>query len=172
MEKLLKFQKKIHVTNWTELLQHFDPKIFTPIFEQVANRDDVYSLNHVLEILKSLHSSPSSSLDAFFQHHIHYIPNYLGNIRLSKLKDENRYAEDENITRKKTIIAILEKVIALSQYKEQDTDWINKTVKIITKSLTRNYVNNILVVIVLNEKGMLAKKYNRYAFRIYQTEQL
>lgn len=150
--------KNIHVTNWTALLQRFEPKIFTPIFERVANRNDVYCINHVLEILKSLCSGPASSLDTFLQRHIHHIPTYLENIRLSKLKDENRYVEDKNATRKNTIIAILKKVIELSQNKEKDTDWINRTVEIITKSLPRNYVNNVLIIILQNKKGILAKK--------------
>lgn len=150
--------KNIHVNNWIELLQHFEPKIFTPTFERVANSDNVYSLNHVLLILQSLPFGSSLSLDAFFQHHVQYIPTYLENIQLSKLKDENRYGEGENTPRKKMITAVLEKVIELSEYKGKDAEWINRTVEIITKSLTRNYVNKVLIHVVFNKTGTLAKK--------------
>jgi predicted 2-oxoglutarate/Fe(II)-dependent dioxygenase YbiX len=150
--------KNIHVNNWTALLQHYEPILFKHIFESVATRNDVYCINHILEILKSLNSIPSSSLDDFLQYHIQYIPTYLENIQLSKLKDENRYETEKNETRKKMIIAILEKVIALSECKEKDTDWINRLVEIITKSLPRNYVNNVLIIILENKKGILVKK--------------
>lgn len=150
--------KNIHVNNWIELLQHFDPKIFAHIFERITNKENIYTINHFLEILKSLSSLSSKSLDEFFQHHINYIPTYLATIQLSKLKDENRYVEDENATRKDTIKAILKKVIELSHYKEKDVNWIKNTVEVITKSLSRNYVNNVLVIIVSNEKGILAKE--------------
>jgi len=147
--------KNIHVNNWIELLQHVEPITFTPIFERVANKKDVYTINHVLEILKSLSLLSSPSLDSFFQNHINNIPSYLATIQLSKLKD---VAGDENVTRKDTIKSILKKVIELSHYKEKDTDWIKDTVEVITNSLSRNYVNSVLVVIVSNEKGVLAKK--------------
>ena len=82
----------------------------------------------------------------------------MASIKLSKLKDENRYVEDENATRKDTIKAILKKVIELSHYKEKDANWIKNTVEVITKSLSRSYVNSVLVVIVSNENGVLAKE--------------
>lgn len=150
--------QRIQVNNWIELLQKFDPRIFTPIFESVANRNDIYGTNHVLKILKSMSSLSSSSLDTFLQHHIHHIPTYLANIQLSKLSETDRYEENENSTRKDTIIEILEKAAVLSQYKEQDPDWIKSMVEIITKSLPRNYVNKVLIVISLHNKGILAEK--------------
>jgi hypothetical protein len=146
---------RIQIMNWVTLLQNYKPNLFMPIFEIVANRNDVYSLNHILGVIKSLSALSSSSLDTFLQHHIQHIPNYLDNFKLSKLTEPDRY-EDKS-TRKATIIAILEKVIELSQKREQDTAWVKSTVEAITKSLPRNYVNQILNVIVLRNSGTLVK---------------
>jgi hypothetical protein len=182
--------KNIQVNNWIELLQHFAPQIFTRIFERAASKNDIYTINHVLEILKSLSTAPKPPkgaltadlstalskgegengfkpplgvwgpfLDKFFQHHVNHIPAWLATIQLSKLRDEDRYAAgDESPARKDIIKAILKKVVELSRYKEKDADWIKDTVKVVTKSLPRNYVNNVLVAIVSNEKGLLAKE--------------
>jgi hypothetical protein len=148
--------KQISVGIWTTLLQTFNNNIFTPLFDKVANRDDVNLINHVLEILRSLISSTSSFSDHFLQYHINQIPAYLTNIRLSILKDKNIYGVEK--TRKETVTAILENVIALSQYKEKDTGWINKTLEAITRSLSRNYVNDILVVVIKGKEGVLTEK--------------
>lgn len=152
--------KNIQAQNWIELLQQYDPKIFTPIYERVANRDDVYSINHILEILRLLCSihSPSLELEVFCQHHIQHIPNYLAHTQLFKIQETDSNVFDRKISRKETIISILEKVIELSYYKETDQIWINSTLEIITKSLSRTYVNKVLAVIIQNKKGLLAKK--------------
>ncbi|MBA3900587.1 MAG: 2OG-Fe(II) oxygenase [Bacteroidetes bacterium] len=155
---LISVFKKIQANNWVGLLQTFEPKMFTSIFEQVASRGDVYSLNHVLEILKSCSANPSAPLDVFVQHHIQNIPNYLASVQLSELKQTNRIIEEEHLTLKNTIIAVLEKVLTFSQFKDEDTDWINRTLDRITKSMTRSYVNSVLVVVIQNKKGNLAEK--------------
>jgi hypothetical protein len=149
--------KDIQITNWIELLQHFDPIIFTRIFESVTRKGDANTTNHVLEILKSLGSLSKASTGEFFRNHIDHIPLYLGSIQLSKLQGENRYAlEGEKATRKDLIKTILKKVIELSYYKEKDTEWIKKTLDVISKSLSRDYVNTVLVTIISNQKGLLA----------------
>ena len=151
--------KNIQFENWVALLQKYDPKIFTPLFERAANRDDIYSINHVLNILKSAYSNESSSLGlkTFCQYHIEQIPNYLANIQLSKRNETNSYLAN-NVGHKETIIEVLKKVLELSQYKETDIIWINKTLEIITKSLTRNYVNKVLFIVIQNQKNTLAQK--------------
>lgn len=149
---------RIQVMNWVALLQGYEANLFMPIFEKVANTHDVYSLNHLLEILKALSSYPSSPLDDLLQHHIQNIPQYLDNVQLSKLTEKDRYEDEEKATRKATIIAILEKIIVLSQCKEYHAHWIKSTVAAITKSLPRNYVNKVLIVVSKDEKGILAKQ--------------
>ncbi len=149
--------KNIHVNNWIELLQYFDCNIFTCIFERVACKSDIGSVNHILEILKALSFVFPQSVEDFFQYHVNYIPTYLDTIELSKLKEEYKYAEDDNVARKGTVTAILKKVIDLSHYKEKDANWMKNTVGVIAKSLSRNYVNSVLAVIVSNEKGVLAE---------------
>jgi hypothetical protein len=148
--------KQIQLDSWTALLQSFNSSIFTPIFHQVATRDDVYAIRHVLEVLSALTSSASSFSDPFLQHHINQVPTYLANIRLSKLKND-RFFSAEN-KRKETIAAILEHVITLSQYKEKDRAWINKVLEMITSALTRDYVNKVLIGVILGKDGVLPEK--------------
>jgi hypothetical protein len=149
--------ERIEVKSWAQLLQHYQPGIFTPVFEMAANRNDVYVVHHLLSILKELDSLSPSSLDTFLQHHIHHIPTYLSNIKLSQLNQTSLYVEDEKTPLKDTIIAILEKVLVFSKQKENDAGWIKSTVEIITAHLPRNYVNKVLAVVVLHKSGVLTK---------------
>jgi hypothetical protein len=148
---LTKVFKNIGIHQWIVLLEQLNPKTIDILFETIGNENDIDTINHLLEILSSLNASSTKTLATFFQHHIHCMPTYLKNIPLSKLKDENK-------NKKEVIKEILRKVIELSHQKEQDNNWINDTTASITKTLTRNYVNDVLVVVASNKTGVLAKK--------------
>ena len=151
--------KKIRVEDWIKLLQQFDSKIFTAIFERAARIGNIDSVNHILEILSRLSSSPSKSSEHFFQRYINYVPVYLEAADLSKLKDENRYEETKGSTRQNAVTAVLKKTIELSHFKETDADWIKQALEAITKSLRRKYVNEVLAAVALSdEKSVLARE--------------
>lgn len=151
--------KQIQPASWIALLQSFDATIFSPVFEQVANKDDVYSIQHVLEIINEFTSPASISNNQLLQGLLDQIPTYLSNIKLSKLQEDNiiyRYIPGNK--RKEAINGILENVIALSQYKEKDPEWISKAYEEMTKSLTRKYVNDFLVAVIKDKEGVLPEK--------------
>lgn len=154
--QLVSFFENISVNNWIELLHQFDPEIFTSIFDNAANKNDVQNINYVLEILKTMSCSLSDTTNKFFHHQVALIPVRLATIDLSKLKNESRYVSEENKSRKLTIKEIVIKVIELSKFKETDSNWMENTLETVTKTLTRNYVNDVLVAVVTDNNGVLS----------------
>lgn len=152
--------RNISPANWVALAECFEPQLqlFTSIFDQVGNKNEVYDTNHLLEVITCLRSNYSITFAEFLLRQVNRIPEYLEDSELSTLGGLPRDVADINVTRKQTTIAIFEKVIALSIYKEQDLDWIDRTVKVITKSKSRAYVNDVLIPALKNQKGVLADK--------------
>ncbi len=150
--------KNIAVKNWVELVQQYEPKLITLIVEKVANRGEINCINHILEILENLDNNSSPTLDDFAKHHLNLIPKTLEQIQLSNLNETHNYLAAEKKSRKETICAILEKVVKLSQNKENDKEWITRTLGITTVALTRNYVNDVLLVVSMRQNNLLAKE--------------
>ena len=144
----------ISPANWDALAQQFEFQLFTSIFDRVGKKNDVYEVNHLLGVIICLNPSYSTAFVEFILQQIDRVPIYLNRIELSKLED--RYTDGD--TRKETIISILEKIILLSSYKKQDSDWMDAMLKIITKSQPRDYVNNVLAPVSMKQKGILSDK--------------
>ena len=140
----------IKIKSWIELLQHYQPEIFTPIFQKVAGTNDIDVIHHLLKVLIALDSLNSPSLNPFLLEHIQNIPDYLSKVKLGKVKETTYYYRNEGSSRKETIIAIVEKVLGLSQHKEADDEWIQRILKSMTSSLNRGYVNEVLSIILLS----------------------
>ncbi len=139
---------KITVKAWADLLQQYRPDIFTPIFEKAADTDNVFVVNHLLNILEYIEALEDATLDDFLSDQIHNIPLYITKVQLSNLEKSYRYGEKE--TRKAVITSILEKVLSFSEYYEHDETWIKNTLEVITISLPRKYVNQVLAGILLS----------------------
>lgn len=139
---------KITVAAWADLLQHYHPDIFTPIFEKVADTDDIFVVNHLLNTLEYIEVLEVPALNDFFFGQVQKVPLYIKKVQFSDLKESYTYSVDE--TRKSVVTSVLEKVLSLSEYYKQDDGWTKNTLEVITRSLPRKYVNDILAKILLS----------------------
>ena len=105
-------------------------------------------LIHLLAILEVLITSKSTKIAAFALYHIQQLPTYLSAVSLHKIK-ESRYYYGKDSPRKAAITAIIEKTLTLSVHQEKDNKWRQSTIKSITKSLPRDYVNEVLIPVLL-----------------------
>lgn len=143
--------ERIKLENWTSLLQNYDTTIFIPIFRLAADTDDVFVINHVLQLLRELRMSQSEELQSFANDRIGEIPDYLQKVQVHQLK-ESGYSFNSEENRKKTIKSIVENLLVLSAHQESDNNWIKRTIQAITKSLPRKYVNKVLFPILISGK--------------------
>ena len=143
----------VKVENWIVLIQHFDYKIFYPIFQKVAKKNDLFTLRHLLDVLKALDSLETENLKAFVLDFIKQIPDYLTGIQLYKFEKTlahyfiEHYNED-----KETITAIIGNIISLSHHKEKEKIWVEDVLEGLSKSMSRLYLNEVLIPTLLSLK--------------------
>ncbi len=139
----------IDVQHWIALLQHYTPGIFNLTFQKAAQTDQVVIIDHLLNILHELNSIGSQKLSPFILEQIQLIADHLSKLELSRL---GRSYEDRHSNRKKTISAIIEKILFFSQFKNNDSLWTKNILARITNVLSRKYVNEVLSPVLLKQK--------------------
>lgn len=143
----------ISVKAWTDLLQGYPPDIFVPIFKKAGETNNVFRVNHLLKILEALEALNAPSYRAFLSHQIQHIPVYIEKIEFSQLKDGSYYyLETEEKSRKKTITAVLGKILSFSRQKNEDAKWIKSAFDVVVRVLPRKYVNDVLAAVLLGQK--------------------
>ena len=143
---------QIQVGYWTQLIRQYPSALFDPIFELAACMQKRKVVNHLLEILVAL---DTASTNDFLQRQIRQIPYYLANIPLANYGNKNNewpysLTKEDPLPKKVREIGIIEKVLALSRHKETDTAWQQTAAAVLTRSLPREYVNDVLAVVLLN----------------------
>ncbi len=139
---------KITVAAWADLLQQYRPEIFAPIFQKAADTDDVFVVNHLLNVLQHIEVLEDVALNDFFFRQVRHIPLYIQKVDCADLGKSQYYTQAE--TRKAVITAMLEKVLSLSEYYNSDEVWLKNALTTITRSLPRKYVNGVLATILLS----------------------
>ncbi|MCR6641697.1 MAG: hypothetical protein NVV82_22575 [Sporocytophaga sp.] len=150
--------EKIQIKDWMVLFENYQPASLALVVDLAAQRNDIFVVVHFLELILSLNEKSSTTLGAFLNKYILQMPSYLDAINLPERPGTDKHQRNKQVRSKGTRIEILGKVIALSQIQTANADWIDNTVEVITRSMPREYVNNVLLVAVVNKQGELAEK--------------
>lgn len=143
----------IKVDNWVALIQAYDQAAFYPIFRKVADANDVFSIRHLVDVLKALDRRDLPALAPFVLHHTRQLPEYLSEVGLHELKASSFiFFREEREKRGEVATAIVEQVLSLSTHMEQDVDWVQSMLEALTKPLPRNYANEVLTPVLLTKK--------------------
>ncbi|MFV8326045.1 hypothetical protein [Flavobacterium sp. ZS1P14] len=126
----------ISVENWSKLFETYQTDNFKEIFATVAKKGKIRDTNHLLTILKAL-LLHNDTHETFVINQIDQIPSYLLTLQLSEQKEKA-------ITK-----AILKNILDLDSYKTADSSWIKNTTHSFTRVLNREFVNTVLVSVVL-----------------------
>ncbi len=132
---LTNYFKRIKVESWLKLFSAYPTKYFEKIFTTVGEIAKKSITNHLLTILTEL--SDQNSYTTFVKDQTDRIPAYMHNLELSGT-DKSAIAKD-----------ILRRVLLLSKPKEGDVAWLKNIKEAFTKDINREYVNNVLVEVIL-----------------------
>ncbi|EHQ24500.1 2OG-Fe(II) oxygenase [Mucilaginibacter paludis] len=126
---------QIAVEAWLKLFELYTASCFEPVFAEAGAMGQSAIVRHWLAILNSL--PETGRYEAFVMGQAERIP---GNIKALNLpnKDGQTVIKD-----------ILRNVLTLSKLKDGDNTWLKNTIEAFTRVLTRNYVNKILVEVLL-----------------------
>ncbi|WP_440135034.1 2OG-Fe(II) oxygenase [Chitinophaga sancti] len=140
---------RIAVDKWIKLVKHYPIDQFENIFLTAGNKKEVSVIRHLLGIFNDLLENSSSSARAFVEQQASCIPGYLENLKLT--------AENE----KKGVREILRYLLQIDGKKViKEKNWHKKITAALTQKLTREYVNDILIVEILgaDNKSNLAEQ--------------
>ncbi|WPV69295.1 2OG-Fe(II) oxygenase [Chitinophaga sp. LS1] len=140
---------RIAVDKWIKLVKHYPIDKFEDIFLTVGNKKDVPVVRHLLLIFNDLLADNNPSAKTFVGQQASCIPGYLENLKLT--------AESE----KKAVREILRSLLQIDEKKViKEKNWHRKITAALTKKLTREYVNDILIAEILcsGNKSNLAEQ--------------
>lgn len=132
--------KFISVETWGKLFESYPASYFEPLFDQVAALAKLSVTDHLLSLLCFLDSSTQAQR-SFVAAQIEKVPAYLQPLKLTSPE------------KKTTAGHLISRTVALSQAKATDAAWIAATVQAFTRTLTRDYVNDVLVKTLFSLKN-------------------
>ncbi|MEM6698516.1 MAG: 2OG-Fe(II) oxygenase [Bacteroidota bacterium] len=143
---------------WVALIQKFDPLYFDSVFVSNGNSRNPLKVNFLLNLLKDFLGTEDYKLQSFAHQHIEHLPKYFAQLAFVKEQESTfsfnpnyRYFYNYNTSKEETIKALISNTLKLSQTKEEDTDWVEKTTASITKKINRPFINEILTPTLLAE---------------------
>jgi hypothetical protein len=139
---LANYFQHIAVQDWVKMLETYPTACFEPLFTASGQIGQLLMVKHLLAILNELNATSHYFID-FVISQTDRIPVYLTGVNLSN-KREKAFAID-----------ILRGVINLSKLKVGDHVWLEKVTAAFTQVLTREYVNDVLVDLVLQSANEL-----------------
>ena len=142
---------KITTKAWLQLLQHYDAKLFSPVFLNVGTSGDIFNIHHLFTVVQSLIQKNGDEQSSFAIEQIKNIPNYLITVSLNDLKKSTHYSDNKELTTKKAAQEIIVMTLSLAQYKAKNKSWTKNTLNAITKVMPRNYVNGILIPVLMRK---------------------
>jgi hypothetical protein len=131
----------ISVDSWVKLFETFPYDYFENIFTAAAMKGESSIVKHLLVILNKLFIHDPGAYGPFVMNQIEQLPTYLNPLNLSALK--------EHVNAKEILRTVLE---IENRQPNGNAIWIKKTTSAFTQALTREYVNDVLMV-VLQESG-------------------
>jgi hypothetical protein len=126
----------ITVESWVKLFEAYSSCYFEDIFTEAGEKGQLSIVRHLLAILNGL-LADTNNYRAFVLDQTGRIPTYVRALNLSG-KDGHAIAKD-----------ILRSVLKLSKFKANDNVWLKNATGAFTRVLTREYVNDVLVKVVL-----------------------
>jgi hypothetical protein len=138
LELLVKLFNKISIGYWEKMIEHYGLPTFKNVFLNTFKA--VKQAKHLLQLLHHLSGKVNTTYDSFITGMLQDLP-----ISVAKL----------NVTEKANTVlslSIVDSLIKLSRYKNEDADWVTQMVKCITATLTRSFVNKVLADALLLNK--------------------
>lgn len=142
----------IDVGNWCSLLQHYDFTLFKEVFIKVENSNNLYKTGHLIHVFEKL-AQEETELSSLLQEQIEYIPNYIRSSDIHNVQGSYLHYQDNAIGRMEVAIRLIHDILILSNFKDTDTTWVKTTSKYITKSLSRKYLNKVLIEVLMSSKN-------------------
>lgn len=139
----------ISTESWIKLFETFPCNHFESIFAAVAKKEESLIIKHLVVILNKLLFHNIGLYGKFVMGQVEQLPTYLNALNLSALKEHVNTKE------------ILRNVLEINNRKPKDnTTWIKNTTAAFTKALSREYVNDVLMVVLLefSNKTELARQ--------------
>ena len=126
----------IDAAHWLALFHAFDASIFKGIFKQAGKSNTVKTLNHFTNIL--LQMIDFDKFEPFLSNQVELLPTYLKD---SELTDKES---------KEAVKSIFANILSLSPAKNEDETWLKETTDGFVKTLSRGFVNDVLVDTLLS----------------------
>ena len=133
---LTNYFERITVESWMRLFKAYPADCFEKIFNSAGSKAQPLILSHLLDILNELLAETVDHM-RFVMGQINNIPAYVSGLSLA---NKDAYGAAKNILRN---------IFKLSSLKTDDSAWLKNTTGAITRVLTREYVNDILLGTVL-----------------------
>ena len=144
--------ESIEVNSWLDLLRQYSPAYFSKLFAKAGKSGKHDTVYHLLKILKKMRSQDRKRIQAFVAEQVGEIPDYLKKLKLYRLDDQPGYWKKEAERQKKTVTGIVKLILLLSQDMDKQKHWRKAIFERLTQPVTRTYVNEILVPILLKGK--------------------
>lgn len=131
----------ITVEGWMKLFEAYPYAYFEKLFTTVAKKGEAAIIKHILAILNNLLANGTNDHKTFVLGQIEQMPANLNSLRLSA-KNNKSMAKD-----------ILQNALELGKLKTGDDEWLKNTTGAFTRELTREYVNDVLMAVILGSGG-------------------
>lgn len=133
------------MAHWINLFNAFGAEAFKNVFKQVANLKKLADIKEMCLILTALKALNNENFNAFIVEQLAFIMTHLLDFQLDRNAFNKNYNNDVSI--------ILKHILALSTLRNSDAEWIQSSVRLLTKTLTPKYVNEVLIPAVLGSEG-------------------
>ena len=133
---LKKYFKDIQVESWLRLFSAYPASCFAEIFTQSGMKLNKTIFNHLLSILEAFKIQEQFTI--FVDDQIDSLPIYLCSQTLAE-------PGESTITKE-----IIQKVLLLGASKDSNEAWLNDTCRAILRSINRNFVNEVLLDVILS----------------------
>lgn len=138
----------IRIDNWISLVKKYHLDTFKEIFLSVGNSNNLYKIGTLIGLLKKL-AQEQIKLDSSLLRQIDHIPNYINTNDIHNIGDSYLYYRDHSLKKAEVATLLILDILTLSTFKNKDGDWIRSTSGQITKSLSRKYLNKVVVPALL-----------------------
>jgi len=142
----------ISIESWCSLIKKYNFTLFQETFVAVENSNDLYKIGHLVHMLRKM-TQEKTELSPLLKEQLQCIPNYIRTDDIHKLKDDYNYHGDSAAGRMEVAIRLVSDILIVSTFTDKDATWGKITVKQLTKSLSRKYLNKVLVKALLNSKN-------------------
>lgn len=142
----------IDIESWYSLIKNYNLSLFQKIFTAVGNSNNLYKIGHLVHLFTRI-AQEKIELDPLLIEQIQHIPDYISTNDIHNVNDSYLYYRDNPIGRVEIAIRLIRDILILSTYKEEDKDWTHHTSREITKSLSRRYLNKILLSAIVESKN-------------------